>query len=226
VTDTPERSIEAATPEDVEDGAGAIATSTVAQAIAMVASGGVAVIPTDTVYGLVADGHSERSARALYALKGRDDVQPTALVLARTDLVLELLPELPASVRTVVEALLPGPFTLVLSNPERRFAWLTGERATLGVRVPDLGGPGGDVLRGTEVLVATSANLPGGPDPRSLEDVPADLRDRAGAVVDGGVLPGIPSTVIDLTGESPVVLRVGAVPEDVALARVAAASGR
>ena len=90
----------------------------------------------------------------------------------------------------------------------------------LGVRVPDLTGPGREVLRALGVLVATSANLPGGRDPRRVEDVPAGLREAAAAVVDGGELPGIPSTVVDLTGPQPVVLREGAIAEGVLLARL------
>jgi L-threonylcarbamoyladenylate synthase len=194
--------------------------------MAVIREGGVAVIPTDTVYGLAADGRSEAAARSLYALKGRDAIQPTALVLAHVGLVAECLTELSPEVGAAVEALLPGPYTLVVPNPARRFSWLTGGRPSLGIRVPALDGPGGEVLAGVGVLVATSANLPGGPDPRRLEDVPRALLAGAGATVDGGELPGVASTVIDLSGDTPIVLRVGAVPAEVALARVAAAAGR
>jgi tRNA A37 threonylcarbamoyladenosine synthetase subunit TsaC/SUA5/YrdC len=89
--------------------------------------------------------------------------------------------------------------------------------------VPAVGGPGGEVLAALGVLVATSANLPGGPDPRVLADVPAAIRAVSAAVVDGGELAGTASTVIDLTGEEPVVLREGALPAADALARIRAA---
>ena len=112
----------------------------------------------------------------------------------------------------------------MLPNPARRFVWLTGERPTaLGVRVPLLDGPGREVLDAVGAVVASSANLAGGPEPRRLEDVPAEIRAGVSAAVDGGELPGIPSTVLDLTGDQPVVLREGAVPAAEALARVAAA---
>ena len=78
------------------------------------------------------------------------------------------------------------------------------------MRVPELAGPGGEVLAKVGAIAATSANLPGGPDPRTLEDVPEVLRVAAEAIVDGGELPGTPSTVIDFTGAAPVVLRDGA----------------
>ena len=100
---------------------------------------------------------------------------------------------------------------LVLPNPAHRFPWLTGSSPeTIGVRVPQLAGPGGEVLAKAGVIVATSANLPGGPDPRTLDEVPEQIRAAAAAVVDGGELAGTPSTVIDFTGAEPVVLREGA----------------
>ena len=76
------------------------------------------------------------------------------------------------------------------------------------------------MLAALGALVATSANLPGGADPRRVEDVPAEIRDAAAAVVDGGELPGTPSTVIDLTGAEPRVLREGAVPAREVLLRL------
>ena len=101
--------------------------------------------------------------------------------------------------------------------------FLTGDAAhcTIGVRIPALTGPVRDVLSRVGALVATSANMPGGPDPRTLDQVPGQLRAAAAALVDGGELPGTPSTVIDLTGPEPVVLREGAVPAEEALRVVA-----
>jgi L-threonylcarbamoyladenylate synthase len=195
--------------------------SAVAAAIGALRAGGLAVIPTDTVYGLAADGSSEEAARALYAAKGRDAIRPTALLFASVDVLVERVPELPTSARSAARTLLPGPLTLVLPNPARRFAWLNADRAdALGVRVPELAGPGGEVLAALELLVATSANLPGGRDPRRVEDVPDELRRASAVVVDGGELPGTPSTVVDLTGDEPVVLREGAVAADEVLRRL------
>ena len=134
------------------------------------------------------------------------------------------VPELDQASVAVVRALLPGPLTLVLPNPGRRFAWLNAERPeAIGVRVPALAGPGGDVLAAVGVLVATSANVPGGPDPRRLTDVPAAIVSAVTAAVDGGELPGVPSTVVDVTGDEPVVVRAGAVAADDVVARIRAA---
>jgi L-threonylcarbamoyladenylate synthase len=125
----------------------------------------------------------------------------------------------------LARGLLPGPYTLVLANPARRYPWLAGERPdTIGVRVPRVGGLAADVLDAVGVIAATSANRHGDADPRRLEDVPHEILDAVAAVVDGGELPGTPSTVLDLTSQEPVVLREGAVPGAEALARVAEVS--
>jgi L-threonylcarbamoyladenylate synthase len=195
--------------------------SAVDDAIAALRAGGLAVIPTDTVYGLAADGRSKDAARALYAAKGRGAIQPTALLFASVDLLEEHVPELPARARAMARALLPGPLTLVLPNPARRFGWLNARRPdAMGVRVPVIPGAGGDVVIALGVLVATSANLPGQPDPRRVEDVPPAIREGVAVVVDGGELPGTPSTVVDLTAAEPGVLREGAVPAREILARL------
>ena len=198
--------------------------SEIAAAVAAIRAGRLAVVPTDTVYGLATTPYSEAPVRRLYHAKGREEQQPTALVAADLDLLFECVPELRGRTGTIARALLPGPFTLILPNPARRFRWLTGTRPeTIGVRVPLVEGVAKALLEEVGVMVATSANLPGGPDPRSLSEVPAELREAVDALVDGGELPGSPSTVLDLTGPEPHVLREGAVPGAAALERVRAA---
>jgi L-threonylcarbamoyladenylate synthase len=197
--------------------------SSVEEAVRALRAGGLAIVPTDTVYGLAADGRSEAAARALYAAKGRDAIQPTALLFSSVDVLVEHLPALGPDAARAARALLPGPLTLVLRNPGRRFGWLNAERPdAIGVRVPALEGAGSEVLAALGLLVATSANLPGGPDPRRVADVPPELRAAVAAIVDGGELPGLPSTVLDLTGDEPRVIRAGAVAPIEALARVRA----
>lgn len=191
-------------------------------AVAAIRAGRLAIVPTDTVYGLATTPYEEAPVRRLYRAKGREELQPTALVAADLDILLECVPELRGRAATIARALLPGPYTLILPNPGRRFRWLTGARPeTIGVRVPGGGGPGAAVLAQVGALVATSANLPGGPDPRRLEDVPEELRRAVDALVDGGELPGVPSTVLDLTGREPAVVREGAVAAADALRAVA-----
>jgi len=183
-------------------------------------AGRTVILPTDTVYGLCSLP-DEAAVEELYRVKGRRARQPTALVAASLDALLAAVPELPPQ---VPRALLPGPYTLILPNPARRFPWLTGETPEkIGVRIPNLPPQTQAVLREVGAIVATSANTPGGPDPRRLEDVPPELRSRVAVAVDGGELPGRPSTVLDLTGPEPRVLREGAVPAEEALAAVSAA---
>jgi len=117
------------------------------------------------------------------------------------------------------EAVLPGPYTLILPNTAGRFPELAGGE-TIGIRVPVLTGPAAEILGQAGAVAATSANLHGGTDPRRLEDVPPELRRACAAEVDGGELPGLPSTVVDLTAPEPRVLREGAVPAAEALRRL------
>jgi len=195
----------------------------IAAAVDAIRAGGLVVLPTDTVYGLAATPYREAPVLALYRLKGRPSTQPTALLAPDLDLLFECVPELRGRSGTIARALLPGPYTLVLPNPAQRFAWLCGEAPeAIGVRVPELDGPGREVLDRVGALAATSANLAGGPEPRRLQDVPEAIR-AACVLVDGGELPGTPSTVLDFTGAEPRVVRDGAAPAAEALDRVAAA---
>lgn len=180
------------------------------RAVEAILAGQPVILPTDTVYGLCTTASSAPAVEELYRLKGRPATQPTAILAGDVEALLESVPELP---ERIVRALLPGPYTLVLPNPARRFAWLAGERPeAIGVRVPDLPPDAAEVVLRSGPVVATSANLPGGSDPRHLEDVPRELRDAAAAEIDGGELPGVASTVVDFTGDEPRVLREGAGP--------------
>lgn len=192
----------------------------VAAALAALRAGRPVVLPTDTVYGLCADAESEAACRVALALKGRPAGRPAALVCASVPLLVERLPALPEA---ILQGMLPGPYTLVFENRTGDYEWLG--RETIGVRVPVLRGEAAEVISFAGAVMATSANLHGRPDPRTLDDVPEELRDACGALVDGGELPGVPSTVLDLTGAEPRVLREGAVPAAEALARIAAVRG-
>jgi L-threonylcarbamoyladenylate synthase len=136
--------------------------------------------------------------------------QATALLAPDIEMLFELVPELRGRAGMIVRALLPGPYTLVLPNPARRYSWLTGTNYDgIGVRVPELPELSTDLLGRVSALAATSANMAGGPDPARLEEVPEELKEAASVAIDGGVLPGIPSTVLDFTGDEPRVLREG-----------------
>jgi L-threonylcarbamoyladenylate synthase len=115
------------------------------------------------------------------------------------DLALAALPELGRRTRVALDALLPGGVTLLLPNPARRFALACGpDPETLGLRVPLLP-PSAAALGAVRwPVLQSSANRAGGPDARRLEDVPEPIREGADMLLDGGELPGTPSTVIDL----------------------------
>ena len=190
-------------------------------AIVALKAGQVVLLPTDTVYGLAVDACREAPVRRLFRLKNRPETSPVALLGTDLDAILDAVPEARGRAAVAARALLPGPYTLVLPNPARRFRWLCGTTPqAIGIRVPDLPQEAQTVVERLGFVAATSANLHGGPDPASVEDVPHEILDGCGAVVDAGELPGAPSTVIDLTGPDPVVLREGAVGAAEALAQV------
>jgi len=161
-------------------------------AVAALRAGLAVILPTDTVYGLCALPEHED---VLFELKGRDRSKPVALLAAEVEALVAAVPGLDPS---LLERYLPGPYTLVVG--------------AVGVRVPVLPPAAAEVVRAVGVVAATSANLSGGPEPRRVEDVPEEIRAACGAIVDAGELPGVPSTVIDLTGDEPRVLREGAGP--------------
>lgn len=164
---------------------------------ACVAGGGVAVFYADTVYGLACDPEDPAAVRRLYALKGRPPRKPSAVMWFAADAALAALPELGDRTRAALAALLPGGVSALLPNPRGRFPLACGpDPSTLGLRVPDV--PSFAGLR--RPVLQSSANLAGGPDARRLADVPAAIRAGADLVLDGGELPGAPSTLLDLRG--------------------------
>jgi L-threonylcarbamoyladenylate synthase len=190
-------------------------------AVEALRAGQSVVLPTDTVYGLCATPYRSQPVEQLYRLKGRNEQHPLALLATDLDMIFECVPELRGRAGQIARALLPGPLTLVLPNPAWRFQWLGGSRPdTIGIRVPELAGDAEAVVRRIGAVAATSANLTGGPDPKSLDEVPDEIRAGAAVFIDGGELPGVPSTVVDLTGPEPQILREGALPAAKVLERL------
>jgi L-threonylcarbamoyladenylate synthase len=164
---------------------------------------GVAILPTDTVYGLACSPTSERAIGRLYELKGRPPMKPSAVMFFSLRSALATLPELGPRTRAALEMLLPGQVTLLLANPERRYPLACDPRSdgsgVLGLRVPALDGSTAALAAIDAPVMQSSANLSGGADPRRVEDVPTALREGADLVLDGGELPGTASTVIDIS---------------------------
>jgi len=164
-----------------------------------IADGGVAVFPSDTVYGICCDPDNAAAARRLYELKGRPPARPSAVMFFALQPALETLGELPDAERRALHALLPGPVTVLLANRAFRFAAACRtDPATLGLRVPQL--PDGLAALGavSRPVMQSSANISGEPDARTLAEVPRSLLDGVDLALDGGELPGTASTVVDL----------------------------
>ncbi len=165
-----------------------------------IAVGGVAIFPTDTVYGLGTEPESKEGVQRLYRLKGRRPDKPAAVMFFNRELALAALPDLPAPTAGAAERLLPGPVTLLLPNPAHRFPLASGPNPrVLGLRVPDLSGDLAALSGVKWPILQSSANISDGPEARRIDDVEETIRAGVDMILDGGELPGTPSTVVDLT---------------------------
>jgi L-threonylcarbamoyladenylate synthase len=192
-----------------------------------VAGGGVAVFPTDTVYGVCCDPDNEQAARRMYGAKGRPSARACAIMFFALEPAFASLGEIPDAERQALGALLPGPVTLLLANRTGRFtAACRTDPTTLGLRVPLLPAALAALSAVSRPVMQSSANISGEPDARSLAEIPRSLLDGVDLVLDGGELPGTPSTVIDLrdfAGERRWhLLREGALSRDAVRERLAA----
>ena len=171
------------------------------------------LFPADTVYGLACDPESSAAVERLYRIKGRPALRPAAVMFFDLDDALAALPELGPRTHAALERLLPGPVTVILPNSEERFPLACGPTPErLGLRVAEVKAVGAM----HRPVLQSSANPSGGDDACRLADVDARIRGEVDLELDGGELPGTPSTVIDLTsyedsGEH-MIAREGALP--------------
>jgi L-threonylcarbamoyladenylate synthase len=187
-----------------------------------IAEGGVAVFPADGLYGLACDPLDATAIKRIHRLKGRDDGKPSAVMYLAPLAMRELLAGFGPRTREAAGVLLPGPVTLVVANPERRYPFACREDPErLGVRLIE-----GPLAGAMCPLFQTSANRSGEPAPASFDEIPAEIVAGADLAIDGGTLTGLPSTVVDLTaydesGEWSV-LREGGLPREELAARLTA----
>lgn len=160
-----------------------------------ISSGGVVVFPSDGLYGLACDPLDAGAIARIHRLKGRDDGKPSAVMYFSPLAIREIVAGLGPRTKAAVSALMPGSVTLVIANPHRRYPLACRQDPErLGIRL--IGGP----LGGTMCpIFQTSANLSGEPAPARFEDLAQSILDGADLTIDGGELPGLPSTVVDIT---------------------------
>lgn len=160
-----------------------------------IAAGGVAVFPADGLYGLACDPLNASAIERIHRIKGRDDGKPSAVLYFSPLAMRELIDDLGSPTRAAAGALLPGPVTLVVANPQRRYPLACREDPErLGVRLID-----GPLAGAMCPLFQTSANHTGEPAPALFADVPHGILAEVDVAIDGGALSGAPSTVVDLT---------------------------
>jgi L-threonylcarbamoyladenylate synthase len=184
----------------------------VERAVALLAAGGLVAFPTETVYGLGADAANPAALRRLFAVKGRPADHPVIVHLASADLLDEWAVEIPVAARELAHRFWPGPLTMVLRRAAHVVDEVTGGRDTVGLRVPahPLALALLAAFRGG--LAAPSANRFGHVSPTTAAAVAADLGEDVDFVLDGGPCRiGLESTIVELTGEMPTVLRPGGV---------------
>jgi len=175
-------------------------------------SGGVAIFPADGLYGLACDPLDAQAIERIHALKGRDEGKSAAVMYFSPLSLRELIDDLGPRTAGVVAALLPGPVTLVVANPDHRYPLACREDPNrLGIRLID-----GPLAPASCPVFQTSANRSGSSPPATFTEIPAEIVGGADLAIDGGALTGHPSTVIDVSAidedGSWFVLREGALP--------------
>jgi L-threonylcarbamoyladenylate synthase len=185
------------------------------RAVSILKQGELVAFPTDTVYGLGAGSNLDCAVEKVYQIKGRPQSMALPLLLADISQISEVAQPVSPVTWLLVRSFLPGALTLVLPKSESVSDIITAGGKTVAVRIPahpvsvalakGLGTP----------IVGTSANLSGKPSALTADEVYAQFDDKIGLVIDGGRCPGgIESTVVDVTGETPAVLREGAISRE------------
>jgi len=179
-------------------------------------AGGVAAVPTDTFYGLAANALDAAAVERVFALKGREAGKPLPLVVRDAAQAAELARELPPLFHELAAMFWPGPLTLIVAARPGLPEALTAGQGTIAMRQPALGFLDA-LLRATGYpLTATSANRSGQPACRTAAEVERQFGPALHLIVDAGLSPAaLPSTLVDLSGEAPRILREGAVPRKV-----------
>ncbi len=181
-----------------------------AEAGRIIRAGGLVAFPTETVYGLGGNGLDPEASRKIYAAKGRPSDNPLILHIAERDELPPLVQEVPETAGKLMDAFWPGPLTLIFRKRPLVPKETTGGLDTVAVRMPSHPGAAAFIRAAGVPIAAPSANLSGRPSPTTAEHVREDLNGRIDMILDGGESEiGLESTIVDVTGGTPTVLRPG-----------------
>ncbi|MFC1932350.1 L-threonylcarbamoyladenylate synthase [Chloroflexota bacterium] len=183
--------------------------------ISILRQGGIVAFPTDTVYGLGASASIPQAIERVYEVKERPRNMALPLLLADVSQITEFAESVPPIAWLLIYNLLPGALTLVLPKSNSVSDIITAGGTTIAVRIPAHPVPVALAKGLGTPIIGTSANLSGRPSPLTADEVYSQLGDKIDLIIDGGRCPGDKeSTVIDVTGENPVVLREGAISRE------------
>lgn len=199
----------------IEDMTTGISAEGIARAGEILRSGGLVAFPTETVYGLGANALEEKAAAKIYAAKGRPSDNPLIVHIAEIEALEEIAAEVPETARLLAKAFWPGPLTLIFRKKEKVPYGTTGGLDTVAVRMPDHEIAREMILSGGGYIAAPSANTSGRPSPTTAAHVAEDLNGRIDMIIDGGSVGiGLESTIVDVSGEVPVILRPGYINQE------------
>ncbi len=187
-------------------------TEEIKQAAEIIKEGGLVAFPTETVYGLGADALNAEAVGKVYAAKGRPSDNPMIVHISSKDDVLKLTPRITADMQKLMDAFWPGPLTMVVPTLDVIPKVTTGGLDTVGIRMPSESAAAELISASETPIAAPSANLSGKPSPTTYQHVVDDLDGRIDGIIAGGECKaGIESTVVDMTEETPVILRPGVI---------------
>jgi L-threonylcarbamoyladenylate synthase len=189
--------------------------ASITEAVKLLRHDGVMAYPTDTLYGLGGNPLSPIAVARIFEIKGRDASKGLPLLLGDIEDLRKVAPSVPDVVGVLTEAFWPGPLTLIVKKARAVPATVTGGANTVAVRLPAHTVPRALARELGFPIIGTSANVSGGLDPVSAEDVRRELGSRVDGIIDGGpAARGVPSTIVDVTGSRPRIVRRGALSRE------------
>lgn len=182
-------------------------------AVAMLRKGGLVAVPTETVYGLAADAENSAAIWTLFEVKQREREKALSILVTGMEMVERYCEDIPSVAYALAEKYWPGPLTMILTDKGVVSAMVNDEGDTLGVRCPDHPMTQSILQEADVALAAPSANPSDLPSPKTAQEVLDYFDGHIEGIVDGGPCAmGVESTIVDLTGDEPVILREGGIP--------------